>query len=166
MLLAEALVLRADTTRRIGELDLRVRRNARSQEGEVPAEDPTGLLALYDGAATELQGLIARINRTNNATAFGPATLAAIPGGAALPPAPTLTDALAARDALRIRVDGYRGFAVATTVDTQRYSRSEIRIVSNLSVEAIQRQADRLSAAYRALDTAIQAANWATELVE
>ena len=45
MKLAEALSLRADLQRRIAALRERLRKNARVQEGDTPAEDPLELLA-------------------------------------------------------------------------------------------------------------------------
>ena len=42
MKLAEALSLRADLQKRISQLEVRLKNNARIQEGEEPAEDPRG----------------------------------------------------------------------------------------------------------------------------
>ena len=70
MKLAEALTLRADTQKRIKQLQSRLVDNARVQEGEQPAEDPKELLVQFDRTITELGDLISSINRTNVATRF------------------------------------------------------------------------------------------------
>ncbi len=45
MKLAEALILRADAQKRIQQLRERLNRSAKTQEGELPPEDPQELLA-------------------------------------------------------------------------------------------------------------------------
>ncbi|BBX59019.1 hypothetical protein MSHO_43640 [Mycobacterium shottsii] len=89
MKLAEALSLRANAARRVEQLRTRIVGNARYQEGEEPAEDAAALLAEAGETLDEYETLIRRINRTNAATAIGADG--------------TLTDALARRDALRLR---------------------------------------------------------------
>ena len=88
MKLAEALALRAEATRRIDKLRVRIVDSARYQEGEEPAEDATALLAQTSQACTELESLIQRINRTNASASMG---------------AGTITDAIARRDVLKLR---------------------------------------------------------------
>lgn len=83
MMLAEALVLRADDQKRLARLKSRVLRVAQVQEGDVPAEAPADLIAEYEEVAAALETLIQRINQTNTETR--------LPSGA------TLTEALAAR---------------------------------------------------------------------
>ena len=151
MKLAEALVLRADAQKRLEQLKERVLRNARVQEGDEPAEDPTALLAEYEAVATELTALIQRINRTNAAY---------IVDGA------TMSDLLAHRDVLRQRTDLYRELATAATVIQSRVTRSEVRFQSAVSVGETQRKADALSKEHRELDARIQQADWQIELAE
>jgi hypothetical protein len=55
--LAEALALRAETTRRIQQLRGRIVDNARYQEREKPAEDAAGLLAETCDACAELESV-------------------------------------------------------------------------------------------------------------
>lgn len=64
MKLAEALVLRGDLAKRLEQVRARALRNARVQEGDAPAEDPSALMSEYDRLADELESLISRINRT------------------------------------------------------------------------------------------------------
>ena len=149
MKLAEALILRADAQKRIEHLKQRLIRNAKVQEGDAPAEDPTELLAELERLADDLTGLIQRINRTNGRT---------ILDGAAL------SDALARRDVLGVRQAVFRDLAQAATVDHGRYSRSEVKFVSTVAVAAIQRRADDLARERRELDARIQEINWTTEL--
>jgi hypothetical protein len=68
MRLAEALILRADYQKRIEQLKSRILRNAKIQEGDDPAENPTILLAEMERIAQELARLIQRINKTNAVT--------------------------------------------------------------------------------------------------
>ena len=61
MKLAEALNLRADLQKRIAALKERLIRNAKVQEGDVPAEDPVILLKELDNNIIELEKLIKSI---------------------------------------------------------------------------------------------------------
>jgi hypothetical protein len=152
MKLAEALVLRADYQKRLEQLKARLLRNAKVQEGEKPAENPVELLKQVEEVSGALESLIERINRTNAATSItGYRTIAA---------------ALARRDILSVRRAIYADVAQAATVTQDRYSKSEVKFKSTVNVSEMQAQADRLAKEYRELDTLLQAANWATELLE
>lgn len=150
--LAEALILRADLQKRLAQLEQRVLRNAKVQEGDQPAEDPAALLAEVEHVSAELTQLIQHINRTNSTTE--------------LETGQTLADALAVRDGLRLNHNIYRQLAQEATVTQGRFTRSEIKFQGAVEVSAIQKQADDLAKEYRELDTKIQACNWLTELVE
>lgn len=152
MKLAEALILRADYKTRIEQLKQRLIRNAKVQEGDVPAENPQDMLAEAEHLLNELRDLIQKINKTNTATLFEDGM--------------TLTDALAVRDVLSMKLDVYRVLAASATVTQERYSRSEVKFKSTVEVAAIQKQADQDAKAYRELDAKIQALNWTTELLE
>ncbi len=149
MKLAEALVLRGDVSKRLEQVKARLLRNARVQEGDEPAEDPATLLAEYDRLAAELEALIARINRTNGRTGLD---------------GRTLTEALAARDILRLRQTAYRELAEHATVVQMVGTRTEVRFRSAVDVGAVQKMADELARELRQLDSRIQEANWLTEL--
>lgn len=58
MKLAEALILRADYQKRIAQLQQRLIRSARVQEGEQPPEDPQELVTELETTTTELTRLI------------------------------------------------------------------------------------------------------------
>jgi hypothetical protein len=152
MKLAEALILRASHQRRMDELESRLIRSAKVQEGDQPAENPKALLAELEQVSSELEHLIQSINRTNSASELEEGV--------------TLTDALATRDLLRAKQEIYRDLASAATVTQGRFTRSEIKFRSTLDVAEIHQRADELAAAHRDLDTRIQEANWRLELVE
>lgn len=149
--LAEALILRADYQKRIEQLRERLLRNARTQEGDRPAENPADILAEIERIAGDLVTIIQRINRTNAATPVeGEGTLA---------------DAIAARDVLRLRHGIYNGLAKEATTKQDRFTKSEVRFVSSVDVAEMQGKADDLARRYRELDTRIQALNWNIDLL-
>src|SRR4051812_14123696 len=152
MKLGEALTRRSDLQTRIGELRTRLIASARVQEGENPHEDPVELLAEFDAAADELEQLVARINRSN--------LTVRLPGGR------TLTDALARRDSLTLRHRTLHALAEAAAERQDRYSRSEIKMLSTINVAEIRQRADDLARERRELDVAIQEVNWAHELID
>lgn len=150
MRLAEALQLRSDLQKRIYQLQERLSQNATVQEGEKPAEDPVALLHELDGCIAQLEELMERINRTNSQTVTAEGTLTAL---------------LAKRDCLKIKVEAYREFLRQASGLSRRATRSEIKILSTISVQDYQKQVDQMSAQLRQVDGAIQAANWTTELL-
>ena len=150
MKLATALSERADLQRRISELAGRLNQNAKVQEGDEPAENPKDLLAELDGCLGRLEELIARINRTNNETTHENMTL---------------TDLIARRDCLKERIRIMRDFLNASSDKVNRYSKTEIRIVSTVRVADLQKQVDKYSKQLRETDELIQSPNWTTELI-
>ena len=151
MKLAEALILRADYQRRLQELKTRILRNAKVQEGQTPAEDATIRLAEVERVAVDLDAIIRQINATNSSTQ--------------LEAGQTLADALAHRDALKLRHRVYLDLAQEATVTQSRLTRSEIRFVSAVNVAQVQSTADALAREHREIDARIQEANWLTELM-
>jgi hypothetical protein len=156
MKLAEALALRADSVRRIEQLRSRIVSNARFQEGEEPAEDAVTLLAEAGEVLSEYEVLIRRINRTNAATEIGAEG--------------TLTDALARRDALRLRHSVLTAAADAAAGTNQpgyaRQLRSELKMLSALPVAELRARADDVARELRELDVRIQRSNWEVELLD
>ncbi|MBQ7433192.1 MAG: DIP1984 family protein [Lachnospiraceae bacterium] len=151
MKLATALTERADLQRRLSELETRLNNNAKIQEGEQPAEDPTSLLAELDGIVLRLEELIAAINLTNSTT---------------MSDGRTLTELLAHRDCVKQRLQIMRSFLDNASRKIDRYSRTEIRIESTVSVSDLQKDVDRISKELREVDEKIQELNWTTELKE
>ncbi len=154
--LAEALALRADSARRIEQLRARIVSNARFQEGEEPAEDASALLAEADQVLGEYETLMRRINRTN--------------ASARIEADATLTDALARRDALRLRHSLVTAAADAAAGKGQpgyaRQLRSELKMLAALPVAQLRAQADQLARELRELDVRIQRSNWEVELLD
>lgn len=158
MKLAEALTERAELARVIPQLMSRAATSARYQEGDIPAEDATALLNEALAAAETLEKLISRINATNSATRVS------FQGDAL-----TLTDMIARRDRL-----GQQHKLVTSLAEDAaggrfsymaRRTRSEIRDVTNVDVADLRRQADLLAGQRRQTDSAIQQANWNTDLI-
>jgi hypothetical protein len=152
MKLAEALALRADLQKRVEQLRQRLMQSAMIQEGEKPPEEPAELLIELQRLLGQLPTLVIQINRTNLRTT--------------LPDGKTLTEALAERDALDLRRSVLDSLVQVPASRGNRYSRSEIRYVITVDLGDIRRQIDQLAQQRRELDTAIQATNWATDLLE
>ncbi len=150
MKLASALSERANLQRRIAALGERLNNNAKTQEGEPPAEDPALLLQELDQNMVRLEELIRRINLTNSQTVSEGETLTAL---------------LARRDAMEKRLSILRSFLTEASSKIDRYSRTEIKIVSTVDVAALQKDVDLQSKQLRELDERIQALNWTTELL-
>lgn len=150
MKLAEALQERADLNRRIQQLQQRLSSNAIVQEGEAPVEDPKVLLTELDRCVASLEDIISRINLTNCRTQID---------------GKTLTQHLARRDALKLKLSAYRDLAYRASQVGQRASGREIKLLSAVNVPQTQREVDGLAQELRLLDNAIQAANWSTELI-
>jgi len=153
MKLAEALTARADLQRRIEQLRARITSNARYQEGEEPAEDAAALLVEADADLAQLRDLIRRINATNARLDLGADG--------------TMTDALAARDVLRLQHSLLADAAAAASGSNdgfQRQMRSELRKISALPVAELRARADAVAQELRELDNRIQQANWLHDL--
>ncbi len=151
MKLAEALVIRADSQKRLEQLKSRLLRNAKVQEGEAPAEDPQALILEFESTANELVQLIRRINLSNST--------AVVLGR-------TMTQALAERDVLKQRQAMYRDLAQAATVTQLVSTKSEVRFKGTVTVSVVQKKADASAKELRELDARIQEANWLIELSE
>ncbi|MCM3745226.1 DIP1984 family protein [Sporosarcina luteola] len=151
MKLAEALIARADLQKRNEQLKRRISLNLKIQEGEKPAEDPNEMLTELDSNMKELTSLIQRINRTNCSVQFDEKR--------------TLADALVERDQKWDKRLILAKIAEEGSIRNDRYSRSEIKIMSTVDVSAIQKQVDQLSKEFRELDTKIQGLNWNVDLL-
>lgn len=150
MKLASALAERADLQKRIQELSIRLNNNAKVQEGEKPSEDPKELLEELDKDFVRLEELMARINKTNNETKSGDLSI---------------TDLIAKRDCLKQRIGILRDFLDRSSEKVNRYTKTEIRILSTVSVSELQKEVDKLSKELRETDETIQGLNWTTELI-
>ena len=151
MKLAQALILRADTQKRIEQLKVRLLSNAKTQENEKPSEDPKLLLKELDKLTSELFRLICSINLTNSSAKFD---------------GMSLTEMIAKKDALTLKANVLREFATSASQKVDLYSNSEIKILSTVDVAALQKQVDALSKEIRELEMKLQEANWSVDLVE
>ncbi len=150
MKLAEALQERADINRRIDQLRFRLSRNATVQEGEQPAEDPNELVKELDSCTARLEYLMAHINKTNSLTYIE---------------GKSLTELIAKRDALNVKVSVYRSFLNEASNLSTRATRNEIKILSTVNVRSLQKKVDDMSRDLRLTDNALQQANWTVELI-
>ncbi|RAV20055.1 DIP1984 family protein [Paenibacillus contaminans] len=152
MKLAEALVLRADTQKKIAQLKQRLERVVKVQEGETPAEDPQVLIAELKHTLDEQTNWIRKINKTNALTPFNGEL--------------SISDALAERDQIMQHRKMLNDILEQASIKQDRYSRSEVKFQRTVDVAQIQMKADELSKAYREFDFRIQEMNWKTDLLE
>lgn len=151
MKLAEALQERADLNIRIKQLERRMCNNALVQEGELPAEDPEALRRELDDCILRLAYLVSCINLTNCRT---------VTDGM------TLTEMIANKDALTLKISVYRNLINTAGNTTYRARGSEIRILATVPVATLQKQVDRMAKELRMLDNLLQETNWTTVLIE
>lgn len=150
MKLAEALQERADLNRRIAQLRSRLELNVLVQEGEQPPEDPKALFQELDSCVCQLEALMRRINLTNAAT---------------VQDGKTITELIARRDALSVKIQAYRSALQAASQIAPRAARTEIKILPSIDVRSLQKQTDDMAKELRQIDNTIQALNWSTELL-
>lgn len=149
MKLAEALSMRADLQKKISQLKVRLLNNSKMQEGDKTAEDPVTLLEELDENTARLEDLIRRINLTNCMTKDGNLTL---------------TDMIAKRDMMALKISILRDFLNSASEKVDRYSNKEIKIISSVNVSDMQKKVDNASGKLRELDVRIQGLNWNTDL--
>ena len=152
MKLAEALILRADLQRSINELDSRLGNNLLYQEGDKPSEDPEKLLEEIDMKISEMTDIVIRINKTNNNTEVEDGIY--------------LSDLLAKREGISKKRAVYSGAVDQGSSKVNRYSATEIRYLSAIDVEKLQKITDELSKEWRELDIKIQGLNWTIDLLD
>lgn len=150
MKLAEALILRGDMQRKLASLRERIARNALMQEGNVPHEDPTKLIAEATALIGELEKLVTSINVANLANKLSDGR--------------TLTAVIAHRDSLALRHAVIQGALAATVKEPDRYSVREIKWVAAVDVSKLQRQAEDIATQLRELNGRLQEANWQIQL--
>lgn len=151
MKLAEALAIRKDKQKKIEQLKSRVLNNVRIQEGDTPSENPKELMSEMDACLNDLFTLIFKINKTNMNTVSDDRTI---------------TEMMAERDVLSMRVSSLRDIFNKASESQDRYSRSEIKMVTTIDIKPLGKQIDELSKQLRELDMKIQALNFTTELMD
>jgi len=151
MKLAEALSIRKDLQKRIQQIGKRLEDNVKVQEGDEPAENPNELMKELDECLTKLEELMWRINLTNVKT-----TNAA---------GKTVTQLMAEKDILTMRLSTLRNMFDRASSQRDRYSLSEIKIVTIVDVKQLSKQIDDYSAKLRKLDMEIQTLNFQTDII-
>lgn len=151
MKLAEALSIRKDLQKRIQQIGKRLEDNVKIQEGDEPAENPKELMKELDECLKQLENLIWRINLTNVQTMNEAGK--------------TVTQLMAEKDVLSLRLSALRSTFDRASSQHDRYSRSEIKMITVVDVKQLSKQIDEYSAALRKLDMEIQTLNFQTELV-
>lgn len=150
MKLAELLIERSETQKRIAIISSRLNKYATVQEGDVPPFKPEAWLAKLDGLFVKQEELINKINVTNMSTEFEIGM--------------TLAEAVTKRDVMKNRRGIYSGLFSASAIEDNRYSKKEIKFVTTLDVDRILDVTDDLAKDVRMLDAKIQAKNWEVEV--
>lgn len=151
MKLAEALSIRKDLQKRIQQLGQRIGNNVKVQEGDEPLEQPEELMKELDSCLVQLEKLIWRINATNMQTVNAEGK--------------TVTQLMAEKDVLTTRITILREAFDRASSGSDRYSRSEIKMVTTVDVKKLRKMVDDYSAKLRTLDVEIQALNFQTEMI-
>jgi hypothetical protein len=134
----------------VASLRERITRYAVVQEGDRPAEDPNALLVQIAGVLDRLEEIVFAINRANLANTLADGR--------------TLTQAMAARDALITRHAVLQSAINGTAREPDRYGLKEVKWVHTIDVGGLQKQSDDLAKKIRTLNAAIQEANWRVEV--
>lgn len=151
MKLAEALSIRKDLQKRIQQIGRSLEDNVKVQEGEEPAEKPDELIKELDECLMKLEDLILRINLTNVKTINEAGK--------------TLTQLMAEKDILTLRISTLRSTYERASAQRDRYTRSEIKMLTTINVKQLRKQIDEYSVQLRKLDMEIQSMNFQTELI-
>lgn len=152
MKLAEALSLRKDLEKRISDLKERLGIVVKVQEDDEPAESPEELMNELDSCLAQLELLIFNINMTNMKVVDENGK--------------SMTKLLAERDVLTKRISTLRYTFDCASISDDRYSRTEIKMVTTIDVKSLRKQMDKCSQQYRQLDNTIQRLNFCYDLVE
>ena len=76
----------------------------------------------------------------------------------------TLTEWIAVRDTLKVRLSIYRDLVNEASALTYRARGTEIKIKSTVNVTKLQKEVDAMAKELRLVDNRIQETNWKTEL--
>ncbi|MBV5341423.1 MAG: DIP1984 family protein [Deltaproteobacteria bacterium] len=150
MKLAELLIERSETQKRIAIMANRLNAYATIQEGDEPPIKPDKVLKKLDALHVNLEDIIKKINMANMTTEFEPGL--------------TLADAVTRRDVMKSRRNIYNGLVTASMISDSRYSKKEIKFVTTLDVDNILEVTDDLAKEIRILDSKIQLKNWEVEI--
>ena len=99
----------------------------------------------------KLENLIWRINLTNVQTVNETGK--------------TLTQLMAEKDVLKLRISTMRNAYEIASAQRERYTRTEIKMLTTIDVKQLRKQIDEYSVQLRKLDMEIQSMNFTTELI-
>ena len=150
MKLSEALIIRSDLQKRVEQIRIRLVANAKVQEGDNTVENPIEILSELNQTLNELCEIMTRINLTNSKITDGNKSM---------------TELLAERDVLSMKIKIAQEFLTAARNKIDRYSNKEIKIFSSVDVKSEQGKLDNLSKELRELDVKIQSLNWQFDLI-
>lgn len=135
--------------KRVYQLAHRIEACATHQEGTEPNEDPTAIFAEMDAAIARFEELVCAVNIKNSQTVVD---------------GRTLTEWIARKDCLKLKIDQYLSVVGAASRWNYRTMKTEIRILASVDVKALNRRIDELSKELRTVDNLIQKTNWEIEL--
>jgi hypothetical protein len=154
MKLGEALSLRARQAQQLDDLRGRIMGNLLVQEGEVAAENAEALILAYEDLSENHQELVQRIIRTNvesmDADGFHP------------------IEHLHRRENLRRKRSIHQQAATGASPgrgERYRYTKSELKSISQISVQVHRAIVSDLDEEIRVLDAKIQESNWKIDLL-
>lgn len=150
MKLAEALILRSDIDKKIQSFKERLGRYATVQQGDTPHEDPEEIFREACGTIETLESLVVKIQTAN--------TVAKLKDGR------TIAVALAEREALMHQHSLLSTAIEGANKEPSRYSASEIKWVTTISIKNYQKRLDDCAKKIRDLNVLIQEANWHYEM--
>lgn len=156
MKLGEALTQRARQAQKLNDLQQRIVAAVLVQEGDDPQEDANALIAEYVGVSNEHAALVSQIALTNAGTNVTGAS-----------DGRTILTLLHEREALIRERNIYRAAATAANPNKNtllRYSRSEVKFVSTVDVQALRGKEAELEQKINTIDAQLQKLNWSTEL--
>ena len=78
----------------------------------------------------------------------------------------TLTEMIARKDALMIKLSAYRDLVYTAGQNTSRARGTEIKVKALLKAGDLQKTADKIAKEVRELDNLLQETNWKTKLIE
>ena len=78
----------------------------------------------------------------------------------------SLTEIIAKRDALQMKIGAYRDFAHEAITNTRRARNSEIKVIPVLKATDLQKKLDAYSKELRETDNLLQEKNWIFDLIE
>lgn len=151
MKLAEALVLRRDTQNKLDKLKENLIANTVIQEDDTLDVSNEELIRDYEKVNKLLSDLIIAVNKKNATTRIESLDM-------------TIAEALEAREALHREHKLYSQILEEASNRSQRYSRSEIKMVRTVNTKDISKKVDQLAKKIREFDVAIQQTNWLVDL--